>query len=197
MATTRASKLISVTDFTTGTVFSISLKKIIKLIVTGSNTYVVYLAEDGLKKKRLVVEAATAIATASMSNDIALLQPITLLDGTIMYVNNERVISIDPSTIASTAFLRLDEDVRIHKKYEFSSPTAANFQTATDNMIAVTLIATSSRAALLRYINNQKIAIASSETTGCEVLYDTNRAEFAKLHINISLSALNTLVNAL
>lgn len=196
MATTRASKLISLTDNATSTLFAVSLKRIIKVVPSSSNSIVTYIDQDGSKKVRLCTEAATAIATASLSNDVALLQLITLVDGSTMYVNNERVVFVDTTTAG--AMVRLDEGDRKNSRYEFTLPTAANFKTATDNMISVTTIASANIPATVRYINNLYIDLTSSITGGCEVLYDTNRtSEFHKLNINITLAALRTLVNAL
>jgi len=197
MAVTRASKLISLTDDATASAFAVSLRKIIQVVPSSSKSIVTYIDQDGSKKVRLCSEAATAIATASLSNDVATLQLITLMDGSTVYVNNDRVVFVD-TTASSTALLRLDMGDRTTKRYEFSLPTAANFKTATDNLIGVTTIATESRPAVLRYINNYYIDQAATISGGCEVLYDTNRtAEFHKLNINISLAALKTLVNAL
>lgn len=191
MAVTRASKLISLTDNATGTLFAVSLKKIIKVVPSASNSIVTYIDQDGSKKTRLCTEAASAIATASLSNDVAVLQQITLLDSSTMYVNNDRVVYVD--TISGGSRLRLDSGDRKNLIYDFTLPTAANFRTATDNMIAVTTL-----GGTLRYINNYYIDQVNSITGGCEILYDTNRtSEFHKLNINITLSALRTLVNAL
>lgn len=191
MAVTRASKLISLTDNATGTLFAVSLKKIIKVVPSASNSIVTYIDQDGSKKTRLCTEAASAIATASLSNDVAVLQQITLLDSSTMYVNNDRVVYVD--TISGGSRLRLDSGDRKNLIYDFTLPTAANFRTATDNMIAVTTL-----GGTLRYINNYYIDQVNSISGGCEILYDTNRtSEFHKLNINITLSALRTLVNAL
>jgi hypothetical protein len=191
MAVTRASKLISLTDNATGVLFAVSLRKIIKVVPSGGNSIVTYIDQDGSKKSRLCTEASSAIATASLSNDVAVLQQITLLDSSTMYVNNDRVVYVD--TISGGSRLRLDAGNRKNLIYDFSLPTAANFKLATDNIISVTTL-----DGTVRYINNYYIDQANSITGGCEVLYDTNRsAEFHKLNINITLSALRTLVNAL
>jgi len=193
MAVTRASKLLTLTDNASGTSFSVSLKNVIKVIPSASNSIIHYIDQAGSKTKRLVTEAASAIATASLSNDVAQLQLITLMDASTMYVNNSRVVFVDTNASGS-ATLRLDENERRNSYYEFSLPTAANFRTATDNLITVTILETG----VVRYINNLYIDIASSITGGCEVLYNTNRtSEFHKININITLASLRTLVNAL
>lgn len=193
MAVTRASKLLTLTDNASGTSFSVSLKNVIKVIPSASNSIIHYIDQAGSKTKRLVTEAASAIATASLSNDVAQLQLITLMDASTMYVNNSRVVFVDTNASGS-ATLRLDEGERRNSYYEFSLPTAANFRTATDNLITVTILETG----VVRYINNLYIDIASSITGGCEVLYNTNRtSEFHKININITLASLRTLVNAL
>lgn len=197
MAVTRASKLISLTDNLSSVVFYVSARKIIKVQVSGSNSLVTYIDQDGSKRIRLVTETAASIRTQTLTNDVTSLQAITLVDTTVVYVNNDRVVFVD--TLASgNAVLRLDEGDRRNIRYEFTLPTAANFRTATDNMISVTTIATTSMAATVRYINNYYIDQVTAITGGSEVLYDTNRtAEFQKLNITTTPSSLATVVNAL
>lgn len=103
--TSNRNKLVSLTDFSTGEVFQLSSCQIIAFhTVASTHTLIAYVDQRGkVKFDRKVVEAASTIATACISNAVTILTPVTLTTGIILYLNIDRMIYVDNYSVVATA----------------------------------------------------------------------------------------------
>lgn len=197
MAATRTSKLIALTNLKTGVVFMLSINKIIKYTASGSNTLMTFISQKGKIKTVLVTEGVAAIWALTVSNVTKITQAITLLNGKVLYINNDRVIFID--TVGANTVITYDEGDSAPVVYTASLPTPANFKTASDNILSVVTQGNSQEASRTRWINNLFISMVSPVAAGVrsEILYDVKKTGFEKIETTSTPAAIQTVVNAL
>jgi hypothetical protein len=194
------SKIITLTDYISGGVFQVSSCQIISFQAIGLNdTSITYINQRGVRKVgQRVTQTPAAIATACISNAIGILTPITLDTGIILYINIDRIIYIDVLSNSAPVITAVTYDALINppQVYLCSAPTALALSNLTDNMLAITTVATSSIPSRTRYINNLKIDILTG-TTSSHIFYDEHKTEFIKLEATQTVAAIIATVNAL
>ncbi len=168
MAVTRASKLISLTDNTTGGTFLLSTNKIISFETTlSTKARIKYLNQRGQIVTKVVTDSVSTIHTATLSNTLYASQALTLVSGDVIYVMSDRILYID--TLASTYSIVYDAGSEAGVApiiYEFSTPTAADLNTANGNTVIVTTQPNGTTESASRYINNLNIDVVTGEAVG-------------------------------
>lgn len=163
MATTRASKLITVTEYGTGVSLNLSTADIISFQQIGANdTIIKHVTNRGKIAKNRVTETVSQVYALTETNTgtgVYLFQAITLADainlGKVVYISNERVLILRQETTNATVLV--DELKNVPAKYTFSTPTAADFNTAAGNTFAITTQKTNYTPSQTLYINNLKV----------------------------------------
>ena len=202
MAVTRASKLISLTSYNTGSVFLLSCNKIISFTQIGaSDTLIYYINQRGQVTSDRVLEDVATIHTATLSNTLFATQAITLLDGTIVYINNDKVIFLDSLLNSSPLIGKITYDAGANSPttYSFSAPTVAAFNTAAGNTFAVTTQddVSNGNPSRTRYINNLFIGAVTNASSGCNIFYDNKQPSFTNIAVQESVATILADVNAL
>ncbi len=152
MAVTRASKIISLTNYVTGGAFSLSTNKIVSFKTEGSNTKITYFNQKGNIVSTVVTESVATIHTATLSNTLYASQAITLDTGVVIYIMSDRIIYMDSYTASSA--ITYDAGVSSPAVYVITSPSLATLNTANGNTFAVITQPTSNIPSKTRYINN-------------------------------------------
>lgn len=168
MAVTRASKIISLTNATTGGAFSLSTNKIISFKTSGSSTQITYIYQRGKIKTVLVDESAATIHTATLSNTLYASQAITLADdnSTVIYIMSDRIIFMDAYTATSGITYDAGNECGVRPVvYEISSPTLSDLNTANGNTFTITTQPSLNGQipSKTRYINNLFVAALVGE----------------------------------
>lgn len=163
----QASKSVTVTDFNTGTAFTISAANILIFLASGSNTLISYVDNRGKVHSRLVTESLATINTAA-----ARTQAVTQTSG-IIYINSDRIIYLDDLT--ANRMINYDAGVNVPAKY-FVSESAASINTAAGNTFAITTQPSATQASRTRYINNLRIDAITPEapSTAPVISFTTN-----------------------
>ncbi len=143
----QASKIISLTDKTTGNLFKLSANKISKFTASGSDTLLTYISKSGVVITKLVDETVSTINTAA-----ARTQAVTIVggpsDGVVIYLHSDKLIYLD--TVTAGTLINYYDDAKDGPVQYQVVETAADINTAAANTLAVTIQAT----AVVRYINN-------------------------------------------
>jgi hypothetical protein len=163
MAVTRASKIISLTNATTGGAFSLSTNKIISYKTSGSNTQITFITQRGKLKTMLVEEAVATIHTATLSNTLYASQKITLTDdaATEIYIMSDRIIYMDAYTSTSGITYDAGNECGVRPVvYEIALPTLSDLNTANGNTFTITTQPSPNGTipSKTRYINNLLVA---------------------------------------
>lgn len=163
---TRASKLITLTDYTTGAVFYVSCNKIIKVVPQGmGDTLITYIGQsEKVLTKRISTDAST-IRSASASDNKYIIEPFTLLEGVVIYLNLDRVIySQDVVLPSSYNLVTYDSALTAPTVYQITSDSASSLAALSYSMFPVTLQPSPSQPSAVRYINNLNIALVTEES---------------------------------
>ncbi|MES3018146.1 MAG: hypothetical protein V4721_10215 [Bacteroidota bacterium] len=169
MAVTRASKIISLTNYATGGAMTLSTNKIIWFKAQGSNTLIKYLAQNRTFKQVLVTDTVSDIHTATLSNTLYASQAITLTDAssTVLYVMSDRIIYMDDlATDYSLVYDEGSEGNIAPVKYTFSTPAVATLNTANGNTFTIVTQPTDSIPSKTRWINNLFVDQIVGEAVG-------------------------------
>lgn len=172
MASNR-SKLIQLTDYSSGAVFMLSSCQIISFTaIATTDTQITYISQRGKLTKRRVNETVAAIASDCVSNTVGMMIPVTLDTGIVLYLNIDRVIYVDalsnsgPLLTAVTYDAGIGYGVNSPEIYKCSLPTPANFNSVTDNTFNITTQPYGAIPSKIRYINSLKVAVVSTEAVG-------------------------------
>lgn len=197
MADTRASKLILLTNFSTGGTFYLSVNKIIKFttVIGAANSLVTYIDDSNTIVTRRVTEAVAAIATAMQSNTVSLAVALTCIENngqtlpsSVIYFNIERIVSLVSS--GANVVAAIDEGKADFEVYTVSSPI-------------ITLVAPTVMVPLTEvgggviYLNNLFIDMVVVQGTGSKILYDNKRTGFVNFVVTETPASVAALVNAL
>ena len=183
MATTRTSKLIELTDYTTESQFYVSCNKIIKVVPQGlHDTLITYIGQSEKVLTRRVSTDASVISAASASNSKLIITPFTLLEGTVIYLNLDRVIYAQDVVLPSSYNLvTYDSALTAPTVYQITSDTAATLAALSYSMFPITLQPSPSQPSAVRYINNLNIALVTEESVN--TLPTFSFVTFAKLGV--------------
>jgi hypothetical protein len=182
----QASQLISLTISITGGAIKLSANKIVKFLASGANTLIGYIDNQDRYVQKLVTQSLATIDTAAQRT-----QAVTLLDGTVIYINSDNIIYLD-DTAAGTDITYWNQGVAAPEIIRVSeSPAAIN--TVAGNTFAVV----TQTGAVTRYINNLFIGQVAPSGTGAQITYDSKRSAYEILYVVATPASVQTTVNAL
>lgn len=182
----QASKIISLTVTTTGGTMQLSANKIVKFLASGASTLISYLNNQDKMIQKLVDETLAAINTAA-----ARTQAVTLVDGTIIYIDSDKIITIDDDA-AGSAILYWNPGVAAPEVIIVTEAAAA-ISVAAGNLLSVV----TQTGAFTRYINNLFVAQIDSYGTGAQIKYDNKKSAYTILYVTATPAALKATINAL